>query len=332
MDRRFSFDRRSMLGTALALAGARWMPRDVVAQGTDDRARSAMLACEELSQLEATEHIPALYTFYARMHPDAQAIVPRHVVIGWYRDAWQALGPHPAVATGVRFVDWTWPVNGVTYRDVAEVSFNQTFDHATAVSDVVRLASADGEWRWFFGRDRTWVESQIWHYNELAYIDQAGTAPWGLDRVAGAEPDIIRSLPVQIGGARAEPVEDARVIPDYAEHMPVAMQYREDIYPVGHAMAATLKSGRGVADTIDAIVWEGIQRPPFTLKSWNLVPANGVPFARFEQFGSDAVGSVQTLVWGGADDQTLWTIAFADDARLEELARALVSLTGPGGV
>jgi glycosyltransferase involved in cell wall biosynthesis len=30
MERRFSLDRRSMLGTALALAGARWMPRDVV--------------------------------------------------------------------------------------------------------------------------------------------------------------------------------------------------------------------------------------------------------------------------------------------------------------
>jgi hypothetical protein len=331
MDRRFSFDRRSMLGTALALAGARWMPRDVVAQGADDRARGAMDACEDLSRLEATEHLPALYEFYARMHPDAQEIVPRHVVIGWYQDEWQPMGPREAVATGVRFVDWQWPVNGVTYSDVAEVSFNQTFENAPPISDVVRLAFAEGEWRWFFGRDRTWVESQIWHYNELAYIDQTGTVPWGLDRVAGAEPDIIRSLPAQIGRGSAEPVEGARMIPDYAEHMPVAVQYRDDIYPIGHALAATLKSGAGVPDTIDALIWDGIQTPPFTLKAWNLAPVDGVPFARYERFGNDAVGTMQELVFGGRDDRTLWTIAFTDDAGLEELARGLVALAGPRG-
>lgn len=332
MDRRYSFDRRSMLGTALALAGARWIPREVVAQGSDDRARGAMLACEELSRLEATEHIPALYTFYARMHPDAQAIVPRHVVIGWYRDEWQPLGPHDAVATGVRFVDWTWPVNGAIYPGVAEVSYNQTFDNAPAVSDVVRLAFAEGEWRWFFGRDRTWVESQIWHYNALAYIDQVGTVPWNLDRLVGADPTVIESLPAQIGGARAELAQDARQIPDYAAHMPIAVQYRDDIYPVGYAMATTLRDGLGMVDTINDIVWEGVQRPPFTLKSWNLAPDNGVPFAKYAEFGSEAVGSVETIVFGGRDDRTLWTLSFVDDARLEELAGALVALAGSRGV
>ncbi len=332
MDRRFSFDRRSMIGTALALTGARWMPRDVVAQGSDDRARTAMAACEELSRLEATEHLPALYEFYARMHPDAQEIIPRHVVIGWYRDEWQPMGPHEAVATGVRFVNWMWPVNGVTYRGVAEVSFNQQFDNAPPISDVVRLAFADGEWRWFFGRDRQWVESQIWHYNELAYIDQAGTVPWGLDRVVDASPDIIRSLPPMIGKASGEIVEDARLLPDYAAHMPVAIQYREDMYPVGHAIGATLKPDLNVADTVNALVWEQIQAPPFTLKAWNLAPPNGVPYAHYTHFGSEAVGNAQPIVFGGRDSRTLWTVSFVDDARLEELARALVALTGPRGV
>lgn len=332
MERRFSLDRRSMLGTALALAGARWVPRDVVAQGTDDRARSAMEACEELSRLEATEHLPALYEFYARMHPDAQEIVPRHVVIGWYRDVWQPMGPSEAVATGVRFVDWTWPVNGVTYRDVAEVSFNQTFANAPAVSDVVRLAFAEGEWRWFFGRDRAWVEEQIRRYNDLAYIDQAGVVPWDLERVTGADPGVIRSLPMQIGGARAELVQDARQIPDYAARMPVAVQYRDVEFPVGYAMATPLREDRTVADTIDAIVWEGIQAPPYTLKAWNLAPDNHVPFAKVEEFGSEAVGTVQTLVWGAVDGRTLWTISFVDEAGLEALATALVALAGPRGV
>ena len=331
MDRRYSFDRRSMLGTALALAGARWMPREVVAQGTDDRARGAMAACEELSRLEATEHLPALYEFYARMHPDAQAIIPRHVVIGWYQDEWQPRGPQQAVATGVRFVDWTWPVNGVTYRGVAEVSFSQMFDNAPPISDVVRLAFAEGEWRWFFGRDRQWVESQIWHYNSLAYIDQAGVVPWDLDRVAGSSPDILRSLPPTIGQATSEMVEDARFIPDYAAHMPVAIQYRQDFYPVGHAMAATLKPELDMAEAINELVWEHVQTPPFTLHAWNLAPPNGVPYAWYEQFGSEAVGTAQVVVFGGRDDRILWTVSFIDD-RIQELARALVALAGPRGV
>jgi hypothetical protein len=331
MDRTIRFGRRSMLGSALALAGARWISRDAVAQGTDDRARSAMAACEELSRLEATAHLPALYTFYERLHPDAQKIVPRHVVIGWYRDEWQPMGPHEAVATGVRFVDWTWPVNGVTYRDVAEMSFTQTFEHAPAVSDVVRLAWVGGTWRWFFGRDRAWVEAQIQHYNDLAYIDQAGAVPWGLERVTSAEPAIIRSLPLDVGGAAGGPVQDARQIPAYAARMPEAMQYRDAEYPVGYAMATPLREGHGVAETIEAIVWERVQAPPFTLKAWNLTPANGVPFARYEEFASEAVGLAQTIQWGAVDERTLWTVSFVDEARLEDLARALVSLAGPRG-
>jgi hypothetical protein len=114
--------------------------------------------------------------------------------------------------------------------------------------------------------------------------------------------------------------------------MPVAIQYREDIYPVGHAMAATLKPELSMADTINDLVWEGIQRPPYTLKSWNLMPANRVPFAKYEEFGSEAVGNAQTIIFGGSDDRTLWTVSFVDEARLEELSHALVALTGSRGV
>ena len=212
MDRRYSFDRRSMLGTALALAGARWMPREVVAQGTDDRARGAMAACEELSRLEATEHLPALYEFYARMHPDAQAIIPRHVVIGWYKDEWQPRGPQQAATGFGRRL--TWPVNGVTYRGVAEVSFSQMLDNAPPISDVVRLAFAEGEWRWF-GRDRQWSSSRF----GTTTASPTSIRPGCADSIAWlALPDILRSLPLTIGQATSEMVEDARFIPDYAAH------------------------------------------------------------------------------------------------------------------
>lgn len=320
------FDRRTLVGGAVATAGTLALPRTPLAQTSNDR--GAMAAAEELSVLEATEHLPALYEFYARMHPDAQAIVPRHVVIGWYRDNWQPKGPRPAQATGYSFVDWTWPVNGVSYRDVAEVSFVQEFDNAPAIEDVVRLAFAEGQWRWFFGRDSAWVEEQIAFYNDQAYIEQAGIVPYNLDQVVGADRMVIESLPIQIGNAQGELVSDARQIPDHAAHMPMAIQYREAEFPVGYAMATTLKPGYGMQGTVDQIVTEHVESPPFTLLAWNLDPDNGVPFAHYEHLASEAVGNAQTITWGGAGDTTLWQISFVGEDRLEELARAMVAMAG----
>ena len=89
-----------------------------------------------------------------------------------------------------------------------------------------------------------------------------------------------------------------------------------------------MRMGRSVAGTIDAIVWDRIQAPPFTLKAWNLAPANGVPFAKYEEFGSEAVGFAQTVIWGAADGRTLWAVSFIDEGRLAALAAALVALGG----
>lgn len=317
-------DRRRMIGSAIAAASLATIPGLTTAQTA--REREAMAAAEELSVLEATQHLPALYEFYARLHPDAQEIVPRHVVIGWYQDVWQPRGPQPANATRVRFVDWTWPVNGVTYRDVAEVAFVQEFDNADRIADVVRLAFADGEWRWFFGRDRAWVEEQIETYNDRAYIDQSGSVPFDLDQVVGANRTVIDSLPIRIGTAQGELLTDARLLPDHAAYMPVAIQYRDAEYPVGHVVCTTLRPDLNIRDTIDAIVWEQVQAPPFELIAWNLDPENDVPFAHYEHFASDAVGNAQTIIWGGADDDKLWEISFVDEERLERLANALVAV------
>src|SRR5699024_6832730 len=104
-------------------------------------------------------------TFYARMHPDAQAIVPRHVVIRYFREVFQQRNPEPAIATGVTYKSWTWGVNGVTYPHTAEVSFTQRFGGET-IEDVVRLVEHHGEWKWFFGRDRAWVDEQIRRFTQ----------------------------------------------------------------------------------------------------------------------------------------------------------------------
>jgi hypothetical protein len=125
-------------------------------------AETALAAAETLSRLEASGQFDALYD---RMHPDAQAIVPRSAVVGWYRDAFAPHGPHPTEAIKVRFLDWTWPVTGKTYAQTADVAYRQDFADGLMVRDEVRLVKgADGGWRWFFGRDRAFVEEQIARY------------------------------------------------------------------------------------------------------------------------------------------------------------------------
>jgi predicted metalloprotease len=56
-------------------------------------------------------------------------------------------------------------VTGQTYPNTAIVSFKQPFADGSVVEDVVRLVQDDkGEWRWFFGRSREFVDAQIATY------------------------------------------------------------------------------------------------------------------------------------------------------------------------
>lgn len=132
-------------------------------QTSVDEAMAAQVAVE-LSYLESIGDFNALYD---RIHPDAHAIIPRSAVIGWYQNEFAPRGPGVATVTGIRFVSWTWPVNGYTYGYTAEVSFVQPFADGTVLEDVVRLVQdVSGEWRWFFGRSREFVEEQIARYSQ----------------------------------------------------------------------------------------------------------------------------------------------------------------------
>lgn len=116
----------------------------------------------ELSELEASGDFNALYDL---IHPDAHAVVPRAAVIGWFQDEFAPRGPGVSTVTEIRFVEWTWPVTGRTYPRTAEVSYEQPFANGTVEAGVVRLVQDEtGDWRWFFGRDRAFVEAQIARY------------------------------------------------------------------------------------------------------------------------------------------------------------------------
>lgn len=287
-----------------------------------------MRAAEELSQLEVTEHIPALYTFYDRMHPDAQAIIPRHVVIGWFREEFQARDPQPAIATGVEYKDWTWAVNRKTYRDTAEVTYIQEFADGSVTLDVVRLVEHDATWRWFFGRDRAWVDEQIRRFTQTLNVEHAGEVPYGLAEVELAD-DMLARLPVtiELDGITAEQSSMAGVspiIPDWASATDIRHYLDvEEFYPVGYAQVFRVKNGIAPAAAIRQAVEQFETMPPFTLYDWNLEPDVDTPYARFETFGSDAVGMAQNVMWADAAGEHVAIISCMREAGLEVMAEAL---------
>jgi len=156
--------------------------RPVAGQGSERDGSDAAETAVALSRLEAAWDFNTLYD---RIHPDAHAVVPRAAVIGWFGNVFAPLGPGISTVTGVRFVSWTWAVTGQTYPYTAEVSYRQPFADGSVAEDVVRLVQdQDGEWRWFFGRDRAFVEEQIGRYVTTVAVPSATVGGTALDVVA----------------------------------------------------------------------------------------------------------------------------------------------------
>jgi hypothetical protein len=154
------------ISVAILLAGiaARVLQAEVAA--ASDPATTAV----DISVLESQGRFSDIYD---QMHPDAQAIIPREAVVGWYEHDFAPLGPGVITVTGVAHVTWTWPVTGKTYPSTAEVSFQQPFADGSITSEVVRLVESDANWHWFFGRSKEFVEEQMARYAQ----DGVPTAP-----------------------------------------------------------------------------------------------------------------------------------------------------------
>ena len=118
-----------------------------------------MAAANTIAALEVASD---LYDLNRSMHPDAQAIVPREAMIGWYTNEFTHSGEPAPRAIKVRFISWTWEVTGQTYPETAEVALRQQLPDGRVVRDEIRLVKDQfGNWGWFFGRDRAFVEEQI---------------------------------------------------------------------------------------------------------------------------------------------------------------------------
>lgn len=324
--RRTKLSRRDLIatGTALVAANRLLLANAETANTPDD----PMKAAEAISQLEVIEHMPALYTFYSLMHPDAQAIVPRHVVIRYFREVFQAREPRPAIATGVTYQDWTWGVNGVTYPHTAVVSYRQKFADQT-VSDVVRLVEDNGVWKWFFGRDRAWVDEQIRRFSQTMQVPEGGTVPYNLNTVSMSE-SMFDHLPGTVAfhnqDATLHQVDAGQIEQPTWARSSTAFRYvsEKDRYPIGFAQVFSIKQDTTEADAIRQAVELHQAAPPFTLHGWNLLPDNAVPWAQFDMFGSEAVGMAKTIYWGIRDSGHVAVISSVDDQILETMAKSLI--------
>lgn len=159
---------------------------------------TAAEAARELSRLEAARNYAALYDL---MHPDSRAEVSEQAVVGWYRATYAGTDTAELTVLGVDFVAWTWPVTGETYDQTAQVTFSQPYVTDGVREDVtaiVHLVESDGEWGWFFGNSRAFVDEQIARYG--GEPGAATEAP----AVVAEEPD---SSPTAPGDDATEPIE-----------------------------------------------------------------------------------------------------------------------------
>lgn len=119
---------------------------------------TAAATAVHLLQLEASGDYARLYAW---MHPDSRALVSQPVVAGWFRA--QAPGRSPVFVTveRARLVAWKWGVTGGEYPSAAEVTLRVRTADGQEQTETVRLVREHRVWRWFFGRDRDFVDEQV---------------------------------------------------------------------------------------------------------------------------------------------------------------------------
>lgn len=293
-----------------------------------------MAAAEYLSTLENIDYIPPLYTLYGFMHEDAKALVPRATVIGWYQEDFQPLGPQQAVATGFTTLpQWTWAVNGVTYTNVAEVSYTQQFGDGSVVNDVVRLVFANGQWNWFFGRDRAWVEEQNLRFSQKHHLPQQGDAPFGLSALSRFDEGLFTRMPAMVFSAA--PYQEYVIEEDYGTFQPngvwVPQRRRRymppqsnDPFELGRVEYGSIVDPTTAAENLDRITTVEQNRPPTLLYGWNTEPDNGMPWVHFTMPGVDVVGPSYSVTL--ASDTNYLNVMMYSEEALEIVCRALAEV------
>jgi hypothetical protein len=127
----------------------------------------ATARAKQIFQLADQEKYNAMYDL---IHPDAHAVVPRVVAVNAFKELYDLAEAGRAQVTDVTMRPWTWPVTGKTYDTSAFVTYDLPYTEngedktATGIMNLVK--ADDGEWRWFFGRDKEYVDTAIQIFGE----------------------------------------------------------------------------------------------------------------------------------------------------------------------
>ncbi len=160
--------RAVILVLVLVLSGVLAAPFATHAQDEQRDAREARFTAEEILRLAAERKFNAMYD---RIHPDAQAVIPRAAAVGTLEQIYAATQAGQATVTGVAIGEWTWGVTGQTYPSAAQIMFQQPYvenGQQRILEDEMYLVRAGqgGEFRWFFGSSRDQVEEAVTKFGQ----------------------------------------------------------------------------------------------------------------------------------------------------------------------
>lgn len=272
------------------------------------------------------------------LHLDARTTIPTAAIFGWYQNAYLPTGPESITVTGVRYLDWTWEVNGVTYPNAAEVSFTQPFADGETRPDVVRLVEYGGSWHWFFGRDRDFVNAQIELFApESARLTENrntivnGRAPWGVsDRLSlVSTEDFLARVRSRVGrntldsrGPSRDVFAGGGTYYQVVYHLPA-----ESVIPSAIVRVIELDEGM-----IEMRVIEHLAHPENapalyqpTILLFGDDPENGVRFLLIDEYQNDAVGRVPIFYWATPGSGRIFGVSALDFIDLAALVEQTVS-------
>ncbi|MCC6314859.1 MAG: neutral zinc metallopeptidase [Thermomicrobiales bacterium] len=150
-----------------ALLAVGLAPAMVGAQTTSDR--EATQSAEDAARQYLDLAIRGDYnTLFDYLHPDVLDVAPRSVALKLFEQIYAATNPGPATIEGVQLGAYTWPVNGKTYDDAAQVSYSQEFTDKNGQRQTLHttmyLVPFQGRYRWFFGNSRAYIAEAIARY------------------------------------------------------------------------------------------------------------------------------------------------------------------------
>lgn len=318
---------------------------DAALTGEEQAAAETAIA---LSELEASGNYDRLYN---RMHPEARAIIPRAAVVGWFHDEYAPQQPGVITeVTGVRFLDWTWPVTGTTYAHTAEVSYLQPFGPAggAPVAGTVRLVAIAGDWAWFFGRDAGFVEQQSATYAPafapLGDGEIGEAAPWNIAQAVPPDltlDQVVAAMPDTFAGYELAQEPAPNDIPGVYPFAVASMHYTFE-QPGNDANAnvvvnvTALPAVMTAAAALPQIEAEGYAEqaitgdpPPFAVTKSDYAAEAAHLLATEE---TEAFGSRVLFVWGPRDGHTIISIWAPDDVEMELAVDAIVAALAAHGV